>query len=224
MKRSAGRGVSGGGAQPSLICFTVRAHPKIEKAVKRKRNTMPGKKSWSINCYPSPFWAGKRHGGARCFGGHRGVIAFPRLILMAPFQSTADDFVWGDSKRQQSRRWIRPFPISIIFNLMRDTSRWRGPHAQMHHYHSTRGISSKLLTGQTFSLATVGKRRRGHFSPATRQAAAHPHPHHIPLQASWRRCCFWWNHSSICCSVPGSLHDGHGWLDTEVVVGVYKLQ
>lgn len=51
----------------------------------------------------------------------------------------------------------------------------------MRHYHSTQGISSKLLTAQAFSLATVGKRRQGNFPPATRQAAAHPRPHHSPL-------------------------------------------
>lgn len=88
-----------------------------------------------------------------------------------PVQGSPDDFVWRDLKRQQSAKWIRPIPISIIFNLMTDTSRWRGPHAQMHHYHSTLCNSSKLLTAPGFSLATVGQGRRGPFTPAHRQTA-----------------------------------------------------
>lgn len=49
---------------------------------------------------------------------------------------------------------------------MRDTSRWRGPHAQMHHYHSTLGNSSRLLTGPDFSLAALGRGRRGSLTAA----------------------------------------------------------
>lgn len=89
---------------------------------------------------------------------------------------------------------------------MRDTSRWRGLHAQMHHYQSTTGSSSKLLTGPNFSLANMSESGPGLFPPVQTDwsqsgacfsfcmepvlCCSHTLVWRVSHQTKWQRCLF----------------------------------
>lgn len=88
MRRSAGRGVSGGVAQPSLICFTVWAHQEMEKAITREREAWHLKNP-KYELLPFTVPSAVKVTEKVRLSGHRNVIAFLRLILMASFQSKA---------------------------------------------------------------------------------------------------------------------------------------